>query len=495
MTDLSSMSIQDAESSPLRLRQRILRAGWWTGGGFLLDKVIAAVQLAVLVRILTPSDFGVMAASAAVLLAMLTISELGLDSALIAKEIVSEEDLAAAWTLSVARGFLMATGIWIMAGVIGEIMRMPILESLLRVHAWALIIQGLQSPALALMLKKLDLRRKVALDVVRRIVEAVVTVTIAILYRTVWALVIGQLVGLTIGTLLSFRIAPCIPGRSLKLSAFSYFVRYGRHLNLTTLCAFGVMTGGELVIGRLLGSEALGLYQVALAIPLLIGARATALMQQISVPTYASLQRDQRGLVRVFDLQMGLVGIVYIPLAVTIGSLAPSMVPIVFGLQWTGISDSLQVFCIYSVCAGYASVMASLHYGLGRSDLQVKSWVAQCALYMTMIVPMTSSLGVFGAAIALTASYMFGTTLQMIETRRLLGTSTDETFISLARTGLFGLVAGALLWTGVGQTRIAIPWTPEILAMATAGVFGWYLWRVERPRLKTLWNYQSQVGV
>ena len=99
----------------------------------MLDKVIAAVQLAVLVRILTPADFGVMAASAAVLLAMLTISELGLDSALIAKEIVSEDDLAAVWTLTVARGLLMATGIWIMAGVIGEIMRMPVLESLLEI--------------------------------------------------------------------------------------------------------------------------------------------------------------------------------------------------------------------------------------------------------------------------------------------------------------------------------------------------------------------------
>jgi O-antigen/teichoic acid export membrane protein len=254
------------------------------------------------------------------------------------------------------------------------------------------------------------------------------------------------------------------------------------------------MTGGELVIGRLLGPEELGFYQVALAIPLLIGARATAVMRQISVPTYASLQRDQLGLIRVFDLQMGLIGIVYIPLAVTIGALAPIMVPIVFGPQWTSISDSLQVFCIYSVCAGYASVMASLHYGLGRTDLQVRSWVAQCALYLMMIIPMTVSLGVFGAAVSLTASYIVGTTMQVRETRRLLGTSTDGTVILLGRTGLFGLVAGALLWIGVGQTRIAIPWTPEILAMATTGVFGWYLWRIERPRLQALWNYQSQVG-
>lgn len=462
----------------------------------MLDKVIAAVQLAVLVRILTPADFGVMAASAAVLLAMLTLSELGLDSALIAKERVNEDDLATVWTLSVARGLLMAVGIWIIAGMIGEAMRMPALESLLRVHAWALIIQGFQSPALALMVKRLDVRRRVTLDVIRRIVEAVVTLTIAILYRTVWALVIGQLVGLTIGSLLSFRIAPCALRWSFDKSARSYFLQYGKHLNLVTLCSFGVMTGGELAIGRLLGAEALGLYQVALAIPLLIGARATALMQQISVPTYAVLQRDQLGLIRVFSLQMGLISIVYIPFAVALGSLAPVMVPIVFGVQWTGISDSLQMFCVYAVCAGYASVMASLHYGLGRPDLQVKSWVAQCALYLMMIVPMTLSFGVFGAAVSLTASFVVGTALQAFETRRLLGMSIDETFVSLGRTGLIGLMVGVLLWTGAAQHHnIAVSWTPEIVAVAIAGVFGWYLWWVERPRLQTLWNDQSQVGV
>jgi Polysaccharide biosynthesis C-terminal domain len=114
---------------------------------------------------------------------------------------------------------------------------------------------------------------------------------------------------------------------------------------------------------------------------------------------------------------------------------------------------------------------------------------------VTMIVPMTVSFGVLGAAMSLTVSFMVGTVLQAMETRRLLGRSTDETFASLGRTGLIGLVVGALLWNGAGQNRIAIPWTPEILAMAMTGVFGWYLWRVERPRLQMLWNYQSQVRV
>ncbi|MDK2743683.1 MAG: oligosaccharide flippase family protein [Nitrospira sp. BO4] len=486
------MSMQDDESGPTRFRHRILRAGWWAGGGFLLDKVIAAGQLAVLARILTPVDFGIMAASAAVLLAMLTLSELGVDSALIAKEHVTDEDLAAAWTLSALRGLVMTAGIWVLAGIISDLMRMPVLESLLRVHALALIVQGVQSPALAMMMKRLDLKRRVTLDVVRRIVEATVTVAVAVFYRTVWALVIGQLAGLVVGCVLSFLVSPFTPRWSLKSSSVSYFFRYGSRLNITTLCAFGVMTGGELVVGRELGAEALGFYQVALAIPLLLGARATSLMQQISVPTYASLQQDRLGVARVFDLQAGLVGIAYIPLAVMIGTLAPILVPFVFGPQWIGIVDPLKVLCVYTVCSGYAAVMASLHFGMGRPDLQMRSWVGQCALYLAIIVPMTSSLGVLGAALSLTISFILGVVLQALETHRLLGSSSHATFVALGRTGIIGLIAGVLLSSIQGEHQVAIPWTPEILALLAAGMLGGYLWWIERPRLNALWNYQAQ---
>lgn len=486
------MKPQGDDSGTLRLRHRILRAGWWAGGGFVFDKLIAAVQLTVVARILTPADFGLMAASAAVLLAMLTISELGLDSALIAKDDVGDEDLAVAWTLSVGRGLFMAAGVWASAGLIAEFMHMPLLETLLRVHAWALVLQGVQSPVMALIVKKLDLRRRVTLDVIRRTVEAVVTLTLAILYRNVWALVIGQLASFAVGSLLSFSMAPFRPRCSLKGTSLSYFLRYGRHLNVTTLCAFGVMTGGELVIGRTQGPEALGFYQVALAIPLLIGARATALMQQISVPTYARLQQDRPGVARVFDLQMGLVGVVYIPLAVVIAALAPVIVPLLFGPQWLSIVDALRIFCLYAVCAGYASVMASLHYGAGRPDLQMKSWVGQGALYAVLIVPMTIHFGVLGAAMSLTASYVLGVVLQGMGTRRLLGPSADTTFWSLGRTGLvLGLLAGALLLMAQLQIGVAIPWMPASMCVA-GGLFGWYLWSIEVPRLKALWKYESQ---
>jgi Polysaccharide biosynthesis protein. len=133
------------------------------GWGFVVDKVIAAIQLMVVARLLVPADFGVMAASATIVLAFMTISELGLESALIAKAKVDREDLSVAWTVAIVRGVIMAACLWAAAEMIGQAMQMPH-GVVIAGHAWLLVLQGLQSPAMAIVLKNLNLRRRVTMD-------------------------------------------------------------------------------------------------------------------------------------------------------------------------------------------------------------------------------------------------------------------------------------------------------------------------------------------
>ena len=479
------------EPAPLRLRHRILQAGGWAGSGFVLDKVIAAIQLMVVARLLTPADFGVMAASATIVLAFMTISELGLESALIAKPEVDREDLAVAWTVAIARGVAMAACLWATADVIGQAMQMPQLASLLQVHAWVLVLQGLQSPAMAIVVKNLDLRLRVTMDLVRRVIEAGTIIVLALWLRNVWALLLGQLVGMCVGSLLSFWVAPFRPRLSLYRPARNYFLRYGKHLNVTTLCIFGVMSGGELVIGRVLGPDALGLYQIALAIPLLLGVRATVLIHQISMPTYALLQRDRPGVARVFELQMGLVGFIFIPLAAGVAVLAPVIVPLAFGSQWLAIVDPLRMLCVYAVCAGYLSVMTALHYGANRPDLQMKSWALQFLFYAVMIVPLTKGFGLTGAAAALAACYVVGVLLQSIGTRALIGTAVSATFWSIGRTCLLaGLLAGMILLMSGATPTPPASWVLVSACLGGFGFYSCYLWLVEVPRLKVLWEHR-----
>ena len=62
----SHLVAQSGASAPLR--ERVVHAGRWVTTGFVLDKLVATAQLAILARLLTPADFGLMAASAVVVL-------------------------------------------------------------------------------------------------------------------------------------------------------------------------------------------------------------------------------------------------------------------------------------------------------------------------------------------------------------------------------------------------------------------------------------------
>lgn len=473
--------------APPRLRHRVLQAGAWVAAGFALDKVIALAQIMVLTRLLAPSDLGLMALSAAVLLVLSTLSETGFEQALVARSRVGEADLSVVWTLSMIRGLVLACCLWAFADLIAGWLSRSDLAALLRMHALAFVIQGAHSPALALLSRNLDLRRRVTFDLSRRLIETGVTIGLALWLRSAWALLGGQLAGFVAGTILSYRIAPFRPWLSLHRPSLEYLLSFGKQLNVATILVAGMMSGGEFVVGRMLGTEMLGLYQVAMMIPLLLGVRSTVVLSQVGFPTFSILRGDATGVARAFALQTKLIGLVVVPVAVGVAVFGSVLVPILFGAGWIATVAPLRVLCLYAVCAGLSGVMSSLHYGLNRPDLQARVAGIQFVLYAVAIVPLVGRFGLVGAAAALAMSALVGCLINMAYTARLLGEVVRPVFSSFSRvTFLTGAV-------GAGLVLLLLDRPPQLsiivsLGVAIATAYALYVWRVEYPHLLKLWN-------
>jgi len=266
--------------------------------------------------------------------------------------------------------------------------RAPELEGLLRLHSLALLLQGLQSPALALLLRTLDLRQRVRLDLVRRGIEAVATIGLALWLHNAWAVIGGQLIGFALNSALSYRVAPFRPRLSLDRELLRPFLQYAKHLNLTTILIFGVTSGGEYVIGRMLGTAALGLYQIALALPTLIGTRLPLMMNRVSFPAYMLLERDRRATVRAFGLQFGVMGLLLLPLSAVLALSAPDVVGLLAGEQWREAAEPLRVLALFTLCCGLSVVMGALHYGLNHPEFQTRIWMVQFLIYAVLLVPL-----------------------------------------------------------------------------------------------------------
>lgn len=484
-----SVDHDESVAGSTRIRHRVLQAGGWALSGFAVEKGIAVLQLVVLTRLLLPGDFGLMMASAAILLAVQTFSELGLEPAVIAKPDVSEEDLRVAWTLSIIRGLVLAVGLWGLADVIAIGMQIPELSLFLRVHTVGILLQSVQSPQLFVLLKKLDLRKRVSFDLSRRVLESCVTIGLAWWWQSAWALLGGQLIAFLFGALLSHWIAPCRIGWSLNRASLLNLWNYGRYQNFTGWFLFTVMCGGDLVVGRLYGVAALGHYQVAMAIPIMIGIRAMSVISQISLPTYAMLQKDRPGVMRALSLQMSLTGMVIVPSALATATLAPYLVPFVFGPSWVAAIDPLRVLCLFAIAAAFCSVMAAFHCGANHPELQTKIWAAMCVCYVAMVIPFTMMWGLVGAAWAISLTFVIGLVLHVMATIQLLGREAWPAFEPLRWAGgLVAIVVLGLLLSHTVPSMSMEQWPAMICGLAGISIYGWHLWAREYPRLRALWS-------
>lgn len=478
-----------AASGTVRIRHRVLEAGGWAMAGFAVEKGMGFLQLIVLTRLLLPGDFGLMAASAAVLLAIQTFSELGLEPAVIAKPKVTDEDLRVAWTLSVIRGVVLTIGLWGLADVIAGSLRIPELGFFLRVHAVGVLLQSLHSPALFVLLKQLDLRRRVSFDLSRRLVESAATIGLAWWWQSAWALLGGQLIAFLFGSLLSFWIAPCRIRWSLDRTALQTLWSYGRYQNVTAWFLFTVMSGGDFVVGRSLGVAGLGQYQLAMAIPTMIGIRAMSVISQISLPTYALMQKDRAGVLRALSLQMSVTGMIVVPSAMAVAILAPYLVPFVFGPSWTAAIEPLRVLCLFAIAAAFCSVMAAFHCGANRPDLQTKIWAVMCACYVPMVLSFTMSWGLVGAAWALALTFLVGLGLHLKATVQILGVEVLSAFEPLRWAGsLVVLVGGGVALSQAVPSMWIAQWLGALCGLAGISVYGWHVWSRESLRLRMLWG-------
>jgi lipopolysaccharide exporter len=402
-------------------RARIAAAGGWVIAGFILDKLIATAQLMVLARLLAPSDFGIMATAAVVVVTATTLTEFGFEQSLITRPQVTRDDLMASWVLAIGRGLILGSLVFICAGLIARFFHSPQLEWLLRLYCLGLVVQALQSPALTILMKNLDFKRRVQLDLFRRVCEMAVTIGLAVYLQSAWALVIGQLTGFTVGSVMSYLVAPFRPIWPCNWVKMKNLIGYGKYINLTSILIMGVMSGGELVISYVLGVESLGLYQIAMAIPALVSIRLPLMMNQITLPAYAFAEQSRQVTGRLFAIQIGLVAILLVPVTIAVLLWAPVIINILAGEHWVEAAEPLRILAVFMACYAFSSVMGTLYVGIRHPEYQTRCWIVQFVVYAATIVPLTTSLGLRGAAAALSLSFVVGLAMHLRYLRPALG--------------------------------------------------------------------------
>lgn len=439
----------------------------------LIERSIGLVSTVILARLLIPADFGLVAMAMAVFAMLEILGQFGFSQDLIRQKNPSVERFNTAWTLTVCHGVFSAVALALLAAPLAGFFKEPRLESVIHVLAVVAFIQSFENIGLVLFRKELDFRKDFNFLLAKKLIAFVCTVTLALTFRSYWALVGGIVVSRTAGVVLSYIVHPFRP--RLCFSETASMFRYSRWILLNGLLDYCRTRSIDFVLGRFSGAASLGLFRISSEISSLPTSQLMFPIMRATYPGYAKFAHDRKALKQAFLKVQGTVVMLTLPAGIGIVLLADPIVRVFLGPNWLDAVPIMQVLGLHGAARVFRLTNNSIFNVLG-----VPRWnTVFIVLELIAVVPLFTWLVSSGRSLEVAVWAYFCSSLTVVPIAvvvmsRFLGLGFHERVAAVWRPVVGTLVMAAAVWlsmTGIGAPASAAEGALALALLVPLGVF------------------------
>lgn len=341
------------------VKRRAVQSFAWAALSFSGSKLVVFGTTLVLARLLSPRDFGLVAAGMAIVLYLELALDLGLGAALVYEQ---EEGVTArvqtAATLNALATAVLSALFLLAAPLVAAFFHASDSVALFRALVGYLAFRGAGIVHDAVLQRDLRFRRRTVIEVARVGARAVVSVGLAVGGAGAWSLVWGLLAGELVGTALLWAAVPVRPTVAVDRAAVGPLLRFG----LATLGGKALNAAGSdadyLVVGNRLGAGPLGIYTIAYRLPELVMGTVFWVFSTVAFPVYAKTRTVGAAAFRDTMLRaLRLTTTFGFPVGVGLALVARDAVPLLFSAQWMPAATPMAVLSLALAvdAVGYAS--------------------------------------------------------------------------------------------------------------------------------------------
>lgn len=380
------------------LGTKVANAGLWAFTMRTTFRLAQIIKWAILGRLLSPDDFGLMAIATITLGLLEVFSQTGYRQALVQRKEEIEDSIDTAWSVDVVRGIVVAAVAVLGAPLIADFFNQPEAESIIRVMALVVLINGFTNMAIVQFDRDLRFDLVFRFEVAQRMTEVVVSIGVAVVWPSVWALVIGAIAGAIGRVTASFLLAPRMPRFSIVRDKASQLYRYGRWIYATNVLFYLTGEVDDVLVGRKLGAQALGLYRMSFTISQSVVTEIAQTLNQVMFPAMSRIQGEKDRLVTALSMSTHGVSFFAFPLSAIFVVAAVPIVNVLLGSQWLGMTGALQILAV----SGSVRLLSSLATVMFQSggDPHLPTWFSAVKLtvLLAVIFPLIDQFGIEGAA-------------------------------------------------------------------------------------------------
>lgn len=403
-------------------RQAVRSAFWQVGGGMWITIVRLGASV-FLARALTPADYGVFGMALLIREFIQQFGNFGMGTGVIAKKNASEDDLCTCfWFMALVR-FVLFLLTFSCAPLGAWFFQDARVTDVVRVLSFGFLFTVLGSVSGTLLTKELKFKSLNIINGICAVIES--GLAIFLVYNMdlgYWALVISMMVNILLSQASIFIVAKWWPKFKFSRVSFKYLFRFGINglgFNFTNYLKQNL---DYLLVGRLLGTASLGLYEFAYRVPHMVQDRISRPVGAVVFPVMSKVQDDNEKLAEGYLQTVRYVSLVSFPLLFGLAALSDLVVPALWGEQWLSIVTPLRFLCLCAVLRIAVQPLGAVYNCKNRPDIPFKISVIELTWTAVIISTLGYIHGINGVSVGMILSvlpsyYFLSSALKMIKSK------------------------------------------------------------------------------
>jgi O-antigen/teichoic acid export membrane protein len=384
------------------LRARVVSGAGWTALQKWAVRASGLVIFALLSRLLGPADIGLAALAMAVTALFAAVTELSLSAFLVRADDPDARTFDTVFWTGVGASTVTAVVVAVLADPIGTLLGSHELSRLVVAMCPLLPLSAIGAVPGAILERRLAFKAIATREMLSALIGGAIGVTLAATGAGVWALV-GQAWGQTVTAVVFMTaVTRWRPSLSFSSAKFRELLRFGGPLLGVQLCQTARDRGEQILLGAILGVDALGTWAIATR---LLGAMADlsiSVLDVVALPVFAQVRANTERFRRVYEGAVSSCQALLVPILVVLAVGAPVIVPHAFGNAWTAAVVPTQVLSLGYAIAGLSYFNRAVFVVFGRLGTELGLTVGSVVVHFAVVLAVAPH-GVVPLAFAMAA--------------------------------------------------------------------------------------------
>ncbi|WP_407698075.1 lipopolysaccharide biosynthesis protein [Stakelama tenebrarum] len=392
---------ESPNQGPDSLRNQVRSAVIWRSGTQILGQLITWASTFLVIRILSPADYGLFAMTSVVLVLLNIVNGFGFANAVIREEAVERRQLQQLLGMLIVLNLALAATQLALAPLAAAYYREPMVASLLRVQALLYLTTPPIALAYAVLSRAMDFRHQAQVNLISGIAGAAAALAGALAGLGVWTLVLAPL------TLFAVRaLGLTIAARTFMLPRFDFrgagwIARYGAVVGVTQVFWFLQTQADIFIAGRIFSAAELGLYTTALFLTQMFVTKFVPPINEVAFSAYSRIRGDHDAYASAFLKGVRIIFVIGLPFYAGMAVTAEPLVHVVLGEKWLGTAPLVRTLAFAMPFMTLIVLFTPALEALGRPDLSLRN-----SMVGSVMLPVAFLIGAHSGAQGLTLAWV-----------------------------------------------------------------------------------------